>query len=91
MVTYWDPERVHKPQSRIKIRGELLLTPEEKIQEQARKLGGGWRIERGIMPVVVLTTVEAARLILKLDTQERTIRKAAEEVDRIIDKLEGEE
>lgn len=64
------------------------MTPEEKVQEQARTLGGGWRMERGIMPVVVLTTVEAARLILKLDTQERTITKAAEEIDRIIDKLE---
>lgn len=35
-------------------------------QSQAADLGGGWRLEQGVMPVVVLTTVEAERLQQRL-------------------------
>jgi hypothetical protein len=43
-------------------------TPSEIIQEQAKQLGGGWRMEKGgLMPIVVLTTDEAAALIQKLN------------------------
>lgn len=45
----------------------MTPTPEEIVRAQARTLGGGWRMEHGVMPVVVLTTVEAARIIEKLE------------------------
>jgi hypothetical protein len=47
------------------------MTDEDKaaqiVRGQAKRLGGGWRMEHGVMPVVVLTTVEAERLIKLLD------------------------
>lgn len=49
----------------------LLRTPEEIVQAQAQELGGGWRMEHGVMPVVILTTVEAARIIEKLKSLEQ--------------------
>jgi len=39
---------------------------EEELQRLCKRLGGGWRIEQGIMPVVVLTIVEAQELEKKL-------------------------
>lgn len=42
-------------------------TPEGIVQEQAKQLNGGWRMEYGgRIPVVLLTTVEAASLIEKM-------------------------
>lgn len=43
------------------------MTPEEVAQMQAEKLGGGWRMERGIVPVIILNTEEAAKLIGQLN------------------------
>lgn len=40
---------------------------EKELEELTEKLGGGWRIEKGIMPVVVLTIVEARELASKLE------------------------
>ena len=40
---------------------------EPRIRELAQKLGGGWRLEHGIMPVVVLTIVEAEALEARLE------------------------
>jgi hypothetical protein len=39
-------------------------TPKQvaEIERLAGVLGGGWRIDQGVMPVVVLTITEAARL-----------------------------
>lgn len=37
------------------------------VRQQAERLGGGWRMEHGIMPVVVLTTVEAENVIQRLE------------------------
>lgn len=37
------------------------------VRQQAQRLGGGWRMEHGVMPVVVLTTVEAEAVIQHLD------------------------
>lgn len=41
-----------------------MVTPEmeKEIRRLAELLGGGWRIEQGVMPVVVLTITEAQRL-----------------------------
>lgn len=39
----------------------------EIVREQAQRLGGGWHMKQNIMPVVELTTVEAAAVIHKLD------------------------
>jgi hypothetical protein len=49
------------------------MTPEEIVREQAEKLGGGWRMEHGVMPVVVLTTVEAAAVIEKLESRSHVL------------------
>lgn len=43
------------------------MTPEETVREQAQKLGGGWRMEHGVIPVVVLTTFEAGKVIERLE------------------------
>lgn len=40
---------------------------EAELARLTKKLGGGWRIEKGIMPVVVLTLIEAQGLEAKLD------------------------
>ena len=49
---------------------EPQLSPEEIVRRQAKKLGGGWRMEGPegfeVMPVVILTTVEAQKVIDKL-------------------------
>jgi hypothetical protein len=49
------------------------LTPdaeqEREVQRLAEKLGGGWRIEQGVMPVVVLTITEAQRLAYRLEAR----------------------
>lgn len=40
---------------------------EEMVKDYAKRLGGGWRMEHGgLMPVVVLTVVEAAALVERL-------------------------
>lgn len=54
--------------------GEEVDRLSEEARAQAARLGGGWRLEQGIMPVVVLTTVEAQRLIKKMDELERLRR-----------------
>ena len=49
---------------------EPQLSPEEIVRRQAKRLGGGWRMEGPegfeVMPVVILTTVEAQKVIDKL-------------------------
>lgn len=39
---------------------------EEELERLARLLGGGWRLEKGVMPVVVLTLKEAQDLESRL-------------------------
>lgn len=43
---------------------------ERELERLARKLGGGWRIEHGVMPVVVLTLLEAQKLEARLRDDE---------------------
>lgn len=43
------------------------LKVEQKVKDQAHKLGGGWRMEHGLMPVVVLTTVEAEAVLERIE------------------------
>ena len=42
----------------------------EELERLADVLGGGWRIERGVMPVVVLTLAEAQALEARLTESE---------------------
>ncbi len=42
-----------------------------KVQEQARKLGGGWRMEQERIPVVVLTTVEAETVLDRIENPQQ--------------------
>lgn len=39
------------------------------LERLAKKLGGGWRIEHGVMPLIVLTLPEAQRLEEKLEAR----------------------
>lgn len=48
---------------------------ERELKELTQKLGGGWRIEKGIMPVVVLTIDEARELDRRLDKESSDGRK----------------
>lgn len=41
---------------------------EKELEELARKLGGGWRIDMGIMPMITLTVNEARKLAERLAT-----------------------
>jgi hypothetical protein len=52
---------------------------EREIEELARKLGGGWRIEQNVMPVVVLTIVEAKRLAARQGTAAEVLKAMAED------------
>ncbi len=40
---------------------------EKHLSEQAEKLGGAWRLDHGFMPIIILTTEEAALIIKKLE------------------------
>jgi hypothetical protein len=42
---------------------------ELELERIAKKLGGGWRIEHGLMPVVVLTLREAQALERRLNAR----------------------
>jgi hypothetical protein len=44
----------------------VTVTTEAELERLARLLGGGWRIERGVMPVLVLTITEAQALEARL-------------------------
>lgn len=42
----------------------VRITPvlERELARLANKFGGGWRVEHGVMPVIVLTLTEAQQL-----------------------------
>lgn len=42
-------------------------TTTQELQRLVEKLGGGWRYDQGVMPVVVLTLPEAQALERRLD------------------------
>jgi hypothetical protein len=46
---------------------------ERDLEALARNLGGGWRMEHGVIPVVVLTNVEAERLAARLTAAEGAV------------------
>lgn len=43
------------------------------LERLARELGGAWRMEHEVMPIVVLTIDEARKLAGKIDDLEREI------------------
>jgi hypothetical protein len=62
---------------------------ERDLEALARELGGGWRIEHGVMPVVVLTSVEAERLRDRLAANRGAVERIREleaEVERLRNK-----
>jgi hypothetical protein len=54
-----------------------------RIQQLAEELGGGWRIEHGILPMVVLTEHEADRLRAHLAEVEAKHKLAVGKVDAL--------
>jgi hypothetical protein len=49
---------------------------ERQLERLAKRLGGGWRIEQGVMPLILLTQREAERLVERLDSLERPMTSA---------------
>lgn len=47
------------------------IQPNSELKALAQKLGGGWRFEEGVMPVVVLTIDEARDLASRLEKLEK--------------------
>jgi hypothetical protein len=45
---------------------ETVTRLENELQELCKELGGGWRIENGYMPMIVLTLEEARKLSDKI-------------------------
>lgn len=54
------------------------------IEHLAASLGGGWRIEREVMPIVVLTEAEATRLVNELQELRDEITELERELDDTI-------
>lgn len=46
---------------------------EIELENIARELGGGWRIEQGVMPLITLTPMEANRLKNKMEQAVQTL------------------
>ncbi len=63
------------------------MNDQEKIlSEQAEKLGGGWRLDHGFLPIITLTTDEAALLVKKLERKPLAIKYTDQDhIERIID------
>ncbi len=59
---------------------------EKYLSEQAEKLGGAWRLDHEFMPIIILTTDEAALLVKKLERKPLAIKYTDRDlVERIID------
>lgn len=50
------------------------------IQRLAQKLGGGWKIESGLIPVVTLTVMEARGVVNHIEFLEERIQELKDEV-----------
>ncbi len=47
-----------------------MVSPDAIVRDQAKKLGGTWRMGRDNVPVVILTSEEAENVIAKLEMQD---------------------
>lgn len=60
---------------------------EQELERLARALGGGWRIEQGVMPVVALTLREAQALEARLVGQQAVFGKPTSSMPSLMQEI----